>query len=75
MPKKSDVGQSLKTFVIELGVPEELTFNGSKEQNIPGTGYIKYCQRNDISLTRTNPERQNQNPVEGVIREVRRRWL
>ena len=30
MAKKSDTVQSLKTFVIELGVPEELTVNGSK---------------------------------------------
>ena len=37
MAKKYDVIQALKTFVMELGLPEELTFNGSKEQNRPGT--------------------------------------
>ena len=28
MDKKSDAGQALKTFVTELGVPEELTVKG-----------------------------------------------
>ena len=29
--KKSEVGQALKTFVMELGILEELTVNVSKE--------------------------------------------
>ena len=28
---KDDTGQALKKFVMELGVPEELAFDGSKE--------------------------------------------
>ena len=48
MAKKDDAGQALKTFVTELGVPEELTVDGSKEQNSPGTVFMKCCQRNDI---------------------------
>ena len=75
MAKKADAGQALKTFVMELGVPEELTVDGSKEQNIPGTEFVKCFWRNDISLTRTDPERPNQNPSEGLIREVQRRWF
>ena len=35
--KKADAVQVIKTFLMELGVPEELTVNGSKEQNSPGT--------------------------------------
>ena len=30
MAKKSDAGQSLKAFVMELGAPEELTVDESK---------------------------------------------
>ena len=30
MARKSNAGQALKTYVIELGVPEELTVDGSK---------------------------------------------
>ena len=75
MARKADAGIALKTFVLELGVPEELTIDGSLEQNKPGTEFSKCCRRNDIKVTRTEPERPNQNPAEGVIREVRRRWF
>jgi hypothetical protein len=75
MARKADAGQALKTFVMELGVPEELTIDGSKEQTKPGTEFMKCCRRNDIKVHRTEPERPNQNPAEGVIREVRRRWF
>ena len=37
MAKKADTGQALKMFVMELGVPEEMTVDGSKEPNSPGT--------------------------------------
>ena len=37
---KTDTGKALKTFVMELGVPEELTFGGLKEQNSPGTEFM-----------------------------------
>ena len=40
MAKKADTGKSLKTFVMELGVPEELTVDVSKEKNSPGTEFI-----------------------------------
>ena len=30
MAKKADARQALNTFLMELGVPEELTVNGSK---------------------------------------------
>ena len=72
MAKKTDAGQALQTFVMELDVPEELTVDESIEQNIPGTEFMKCCWRNDISLTRTKPEIPNHNPAEVVIREVRR---
>ena len=40
MFKKADAVQSLKTFLMELGVPEELTVGISKEQNSPGTEFM-----------------------------------
>ena len=75
MVNKSDVGQALKTFVMELGVPEELMVNGLKEDSSPGTEFMKFCRRNDILLRRTKPERPNHNPAERVIREVQRQWF
>ena len=55
MAQKADVGQALKMFVMKLGVPDELTVDGSKDQNSPGTDFMKCCRRNDILLTRTKP--------------------
>jgi hypothetical protein len=75
MAQKADAGQALKTFVMELGVPEQLTIDGSKEQTMPGTEFMKCCRRNDIKIQRAEPEQPNQNPAEGVIHEVRRRWF
>ena len=71
MNKKSDVGQAPKTFVMDLGVPEEPTVNEPKKHNSQGTEFMKFFRRNDILLTRTKPERPNHNPAEGVIREFR----
>jgi hypothetical protein len=75
MARKVDAGLALKSFIMEFGVPDDLTIDGSKEQNSKGTEFMKSCRRNNIRVTRTEPERPNQNLAEGVIREVRRRWF
>jgi hypothetical protein len=74
MASKSQIGETLKTFVLELGVPEELTFDGLKEQTNRNADFIKCCCKNNNSVHRTEPKRPNQNPAENVIREVRRQW-
>ena len=70
MYKKADTVQALKTFVMKLGFLEELIVDGSKYQNSPGTEFVKLCHKNDISMTRTDPESPNQNPAAGLIKEV-----
>ena len=62
MSKKADARQALNTFVTELGVPEELIVNGSKNHNSPGTEFMKCFWMNSISLTRTDSYRPNHNP-------------
>jgi hypothetical protein len=37
MARKVDAGLALKTFIMELGVPEDLTVDGSKEHNSKGS--------------------------------------
>jgi hypothetical protein len=75
MARKADAGLALKAFIMEFGAPENLTIDGSKEQNSKGIDFMKSCRRNNIQVTRTEPERQNQNPAEGLIWEVRRCWF
>ena len=42
MAKKDDMGQALNTFVMKLGVPEELTADGPKEQKSIGTEFMNH---------------------------------
>ena len=65
--RKSDAGITLKTFITQIGVSERLTIGGAKDQNSPGTYYMKFFRSNDTQVTRTEPERPNHNPEEVLI--------
>ena len=67
MARKSYAGIALKTLITDIVFPERLTIDGSKNYNAPGTEFMKICRRNDIQVTRTEPEHPNQNPAETVI--------
>ena len=41
MDSKKKVGDALRLFYQEFGVPERLIFNRSKEQSKPGTQFMK----------------------------------
>jgi hypothetical protein len=72
MASKSRAGEALKMFVLELGVPEELTINGSKEQTKPNTDFMKVAPRTTSVHTGLSAGATESNPAEGVIWEVRR---
>ena len=67
-------GKALKTFCTEFGAPEKLTFDGAKEQVKSGTDFMKVIREFEIIPHVIEPDRHNQNRVEGVIREVRKKW-
>ena len=75
MDSKSKSGNALRLFCQEFGVPEKLVFNGSKEQCGKNTEFMKQVRKNDINYQISEPDYHNQNPVEGVIREVRKKWF
>ena len=75
MDKKSKCGDALKIFCREFGVPESLTFDGSKEQTGKNTTFMKQIRSNNIKHHIIEPEFHQQNPVEGVIRELRKKWF
>ena len=58
----------------EFGVPEKITFDGSKEQACNFTTFTKEFRRQGIDYHISDTDLHNQNPVEGVIRKVRRKW-
>ena len=74
MDSKSKAGDALKVFCQEFGVPEKLTFDGSKEQSSKETTFMKEVRKQGIDYHISEPNLHNQNPAEGVIREIRRRW-
>ncbi|MEO6564809.1 MAG: hypothetical protein ABIO63_02135, partial [Casimicrobiaceae bacterium] len=75
MDRKSKAGKALRLFCKEFGVPEQLTLDGSKEQTGKNTGFMRQVRKNDINYHVIEPNRHNQNPAEGVIQEIRRKWL
>ena len=75
MDKKSKAGDSLRTFTNDIGVPENLTLDGSKEQTVKNTEFLKQVCKHDINHHVAEPERKNQSHGEGVIRELIRKWF
>ena len=74
MDRKGNAGNALRLFCQEFGVPERLTFDGSKEQNEKNTEFMRQIRLHNIDHHRSEPNLHNQNPVEGCIRELRRKW-
>ena len=73
MDSKKKAGNALRLFCQEFGAPEKLTFDGSKEQTKKGTEFMKQIRTHNIDYHICEPDLHNQNPVEGAIREVRRK--
>ena len=68
------VGHSLSTFVNEYGAPEHLTFDGAAVQVGRKTLFQKYVRKYEITTHRSAPRRPNENPAEGAIREIKKKW-
>jgi hypothetical protein len=75
MDSKGKTGDAFKEFCNEFGVPDKLTFDSSKEQTKGGTTFMKEICKHNVDYHIIEPERPNQNPAEGVIRELRKRWF
>eukprot|EP00957_Ditylum_brightwellii_P046886 3558690-Ditylum_brightwellii.AAC.1 len=74
MDNKSKAGEALKIFYQEFEVPENLIFDGSKEQSNHGTAFIGEVRTQCVDYNINEPDLYNQNPVEGAIQEIRRKW-
>ena len=74
MDSKSKAGDALRMFCQEFGIPEKLTFDGSREQTGKGTTFMKEVRKQGIDYNISEPSLHNKNPCEGVIREIRRKW-
>ena len=75
MDNKGLVGQWLRGFIAGFGFMDHLVCDGSKEQTSKGTDFMKEVRKHGIDLHITQLDRQNQSKVEGVITEMRKKWL
>ena len=68
------VGGSLRDFVSDYGRPDHLTYDGAAVQTGKGTDFHKTARKHEIRYHVSAPRRPNENPAEGAIREIKRRW-
>ena len=70
----NSIGQALKDFSHDYGVPEYLTFDGASAQVGNDTSFLKTIKKYDITYHVSGPRRPNENPAEATIREIKKRW-
>ena len=68
------IGDTLNDFCHDFGVPENLTFDGALAQVGKNTPFMKTIRKHFINYHVSGPRRPNENPAEGAIREVKKRW-
>ena len=73
--KKSDCHQALDIFIRKYGIPDLMRHDGSKEQSGRDTKFQGTLRKYNITSKKSLPDRSNQNPAEGVIRELRKKWF
>ena len=71
MKLKSDVPDSLVMFMEDIGVPRKLIFDGSREQCMPGSEFMRLIKKNQIMWGSSEPYSQLQNQAELGVREIK----
>ena len=72
--KKSDCHEALDKFIRDYGTPDSIKMDCSKEQTGQHTTFQKILKKYNIPSVVSEPDRPNQNPSEGTIREIRKKW-
>ena len=68
------LGQAYLDFCHDFGVPEHLTFDGATAQVGKKTLFMRSLRKNRSDFHVSSPRRPNENPAEGAIRELKKRW-
>lgn len=74
MTRKSEAGATLGNFLHEVGVPNNMIFDGALEQTGPRSEFMKRIRAQHINWRVTEPYAHWQNRAEGEIRELRKSW-
>ena len=75
MESKALAGDALKEFITDYGVPDKIIMDGAGEQTGKTSTFMEQVRKHHIDYLVTEPERYNQSRVEGVIREIRKKWF
>ena len=68
-------GDALKEFITDYGVPDKTIMDGAGEQTGKRSTFKEQVRKHHIDYHVTEPEQYNQSRVEGVIREIRKKWF
>ena len=68
------IGPTLAAFTADFGVPSHLTMDGAQVQVGRHTEFQAFIRRHGIDFHVSHPRRPNENPAEGGIREIKRRF-
>ena len=68
------IGYALQDFIHDFGAPYHLTFDGASVQVGKKTRFMTMIRQHQILYHVSGPRRPNENPAEGMIREVKKRW-
>eukprot|EP00978_Attheya_sp_CCMP212_P014774 scaffold37804_cov62-Attheya_sp.AAC.8 len=69
------IGYTLSEFISDFGAPDQLTYDGAAVQVGSKTRFMDLICRYEIKYHVSAPRRQNENPAEDGIRELKKRWL
>ena len=62
-------------FITDFGVPDKIMMDGAAEQTGRKTTFMQQVRKHHIDFHLTELEQYNQLQVEGVIREIRKKWF
>jgi hypothetical protein len=68
------IGYTLSEFISDFGAPDQLTYDGAAIQVGLKTRFMDLIRRYEIKYHVSAPRRPNENPAEGGIRELKKRW-
>jgi hypothetical protein len=60
---------------MDWGITRKMIVYGAIEQVGQNTEFIKTCRTYDINLHVSSPRQPKENPAEGVIRAIRKKWF
>lgn len=70
----AQIGPTLPRFISDYGIPQHLTMDGAAVQKGRKTTFMETIRRANIDWHISGPYRPEENPVEGGIRELKRRF-